>query len=151
VVLKSKHKGVRGKLNSRWNSLLLPLTHRKLLSKAITLENDLRGTLRSFGLKVGIAGSVKVRGTEQGLVENLSDLAVLIFPCPTFPNLLHCMSPLLAQSAHSPGDSYRRSGRIFLSESELALRSDSFTFMTSSSPIKGFLTIRASSISARTA
>ena len=98
MVLKSKHKGVRGKLNSRWNSLLLPLTYRKLLSKAIPLENDLRGTLRNFGLKVGIAGSAKVRGTEQGLVENLSDLAVLIFPCPTFPNLLHCMSPLLALS-----------------------------------------------------
>jgi hypothetical protein len=101
VVLKSKHKGVRGKLNSRWNSLLLPLTHRKLLSKAIPLENDLHGTLRNFGLKVGIAGSMKGRGTEQGLVENLSDLAVLIFPCPTFPNLLHCMSPLLALSCRA--------------------------------------------------
>jgi len=56
---------VRGKLNLRRSSLLLPLTHRKLLPKAITLENDLRGTLRNFGLKVGIAGSVKVRGAEQ--------------------------------------------------------------------------------------
>ena len=36
------------------------LTHRKLLqSKAIAIENDLRGTLRNFGLKVGIAGKVK--------------------------------------------------------------------------------------------
>ncbi|HEY8273524.1 MAG TPA: transposase, partial [Pseudolabrys sp.] len=33
------------------------LTHRKLLqSKAIAIENDLRGTLRNFGLKVGVVG-----------------------------------------------------------------------------------------------
>jgi transposase len=31
------------------------LTHRKLLqSKAIAVENDLRATLRNFGLKVGM-------------------------------------------------------------------------------------------------
>jgi hypothetical protein len=35
------------------------LTHRQLLlSKAIALENDLRGTLRNFGLKVGMVGKV---------------------------------------------------------------------------------------------
>ena len=34
------------------------LTHRKLLqSKAITIDNDLRGTLRNFGLKVGITAT----------------------------------------------------------------------------------------------
>src|SRR5450759_5368740 len=36
------------------------LTHRKLLqSKAIAIDNDLRGTLRNFGLKVGMVGKVK--------------------------------------------------------------------------------------------
>jgi hypothetical protein len=35
---------VRGKLNLCWNSLLLLLTPRKLLSKAIPIDNDLRGT-----------------------------------------------------------------------------------------------------------
>ena len=36
------------------------LTHRKLLqSKAIAIENDLRATLRNFGLKVGMIGTVK--------------------------------------------------------------------------------------------
>ena len=36
------------------------LTHRKLLqSKAIAIENDLRGTLRNFGLKVGIVGTAR--------------------------------------------------------------------------------------------
>ena len=41
------------------------LTHRKLLqSKAIAIENDLRGTLRNFGLKVGMVG--KARFTSSG-------------------------------------------------------------------------------------
>ena len=36
------------------------LTHRKLLqSKAIAIANDLRATLRNFGLKVGVVGAVK--------------------------------------------------------------------------------------------
>jgi Transposase len=35
------------------------LTHRKLLqSKAIAIENDLRATLRNFGLKVGMIGTL---------------------------------------------------------------------------------------------
>jgi hypothetical protein len=34
--------------------------HRKLLqSKAIAIENDLRATLRNFGLKVGMVGAVR--------------------------------------------------------------------------------------------
>ena len=38
----------------RSQKLRLLLTHRKLLpSKAIAIENDLRATLRNFGLKVG--------------------------------------------------------------------------------------------------
>ena len=37
------------------------LTHRKLIqSKAIAIENDLRATLRNFGLKVGVVGTVKL-------------------------------------------------------------------------------------------
>jgi len=40
----------------RSQKLRMLLTHRKLLqSKAIAIENDLRGTLRNFGLKVGSA------------------------------------------------------------------------------------------------
>src|SRR5512143_2762269 len=51
--------------------LRMPLTHRKLLqSKAIAIENDLRGTLRNFGLEVRI----------KELVENLPDLATLVEP-----------------------------------------------------------------------
>jgi transposase len=50
----------------RSQKLRMMLTHRKLLqSKAIAIENDLRGTLRNFGLKVGVVGKVKVRGPHQ--------------------------------------------------------------------------------------
>ena len=51
------------------------LTHRKLLqSKAIAVENDLRGTLRNFGLKVGMVGTVKFEARIKALVENLARL-----------------------------------------------------------------------------
>ena len=41
----------------RSQKLRMLLTHRKLLqSKAIAIENDLRGTLRNFGLKVSASG-----------------------------------------------------------------------------------------------
>jgi len=55
------------------------LTHRKLLqSKAIAIENDLRGTLRNFGLKVGMVGKVKFEARIKELVENFPDLAVRV-------------------------------------------------------------------------
>jgi Transposase IS116/IS110/IS902 family len=57
------------------------LTHCKLLqSKAIAIDNDLRGTLRNFGLKVGIAGKVKFEARIKELVENFPDLAALVEP-----------------------------------------------------------------------
>src|SRR6202166_1274635 len=63
----------------RSQKLRMLLTHRKLLqSKAIA--NDLRGTLRNFGLKVGMVGTVKFEARIQELVENLPDLAVLVEP-----------------------------------------------------------------------
>lgn len=63
----------------RSQKLRMLLTHRKLLqSKAI--DNDLRGTLRNFGLKVGVVGTVKFEARVTELVENLPDLAVLVEP-----------------------------------------------------------------------
>jgi transposase len=57
------------------------LTHRRLLqSKAIAIENDLRGTLRNFGPKVGITGKVKFEARIKERVENFPDLAVLVEP-----------------------------------------------------------------------
>src|SRR6202048_2270109 len=65
----------------RSQKLRMLLTHRKLLqSKAIAIENDLRATLRNFGLKVGVVGTVKFEGRIKELVENLPDLAVLVEP-----------------------------------------------------------------------
>ena len=55
----------------RSQKLRMLLTHRKLLqSKAIAVENDLRGTLRNFGLKVGMVGKVKFEARIKELVEN---------------------------------------------------------------------------------
>ena len=57
------------------------LTHRKLLqSKAIAIDNDLRGTLRNFGLKVGVVGKVKFEGRIRELVVNFPDIAALVEP-----------------------------------------------------------------------
>ena len=61
--------------------LRMLLTHRKLLqSKAIAIENDLRGTLRNFGLKVGVVGAAKFEARIKQLVDNLPDLALLVEP-----------------------------------------------------------------------
>src|SRR5258705_6880377 len=65
----------------RSQKLRVLLTHRKLLqSKAIAIENDLRGTLRNFGLKLGMLGRVKFEARIKELVENLPDLAELVEP-----------------------------------------------------------------------
>lgn len=65
----------------RSQKLRMLLTHRKLLqSKAIAIENDLRGTLRNFGLKVGVVGAVKFEARIRELVETFPDLTVLIEP-----------------------------------------------------------------------
>src|ERR1700758_5344640 len=65
----------------RSQKLRMLLTHRKLLqSKAIAIDNDLRGALRNFGLKVGMVGTVRFEARIRKLVEDLPDLAVLVEP-----------------------------------------------------------------------
>jgi transposase len=65
----------------RSQKLRMLLTHRKLLqSKAIAIENDLRGTLRNFGLKVGVAGAVKFETRIKELVADIPDLAGMVEP-----------------------------------------------------------------------
>jgi len=60
------------------------LTARKLLQeKAIAIENDIRGLLRNYGLKVGVVGSISFDARIRTLVEGL-------------PDLLEIMTPLLA-------------------------------------------------------
>ena len=46
----------------------------------LPLDNVLRCTLRNFGLKVGMVGTVKFEARIKELVENLPDLAVLVEP-----------------------------------------------------------------------
>jgi len=74
----------------RSQKLRMLLTHRKLLqSKAIAIENDLRATLRNFGLKVGVVGATKFEVRIKELVENLPDLAVLVEPLLIVRRVLH--------------------------------------------------------------
>lgn len=58
------------------------LTARKLLQeKAIAIENDIRGLLRNFGLKVGLVGKVKLEERINELVENRPELREIMQPC----------------------------------------------------------------------
>jgi transposase len=64
----------------RSQKLRMLLTHRKLLqSKAIAVENDLRGTLRNPASRWH-GGDGEVRGADQGARENIPDLAALVEP-----------------------------------------------------------------------
>ena len=55
------------------------LTSRQLLqAKALDIENDLRGTLRNFGLKVGMVGTVKFEARILELVADHPDLAAVV-------------------------------------------------------------------------
>src|SRR3954464_14947148 len=57
------------------------LTSRRLLqAKAIDIENDLRGTLRNFGLKVGMVGTAKFEARIRELVADHPDLAAIVEP-----------------------------------------------------------------------
>jgi transposase len=65
----------------RSQKLRMLLTHRKLLqSKAIAIDNDLRGTLRNFGLKVGAVGTAKFEARIRELLDDVPDLAELVEP-----------------------------------------------------------------------
>jgi transposase len=65
------------------------LTSRQLLqAKACDIENDLRGTLRNFGLKVGIVGAVKFEERIRELVADHSDLAMIVEPLLTARRVL---------------------------------------------------------------
>jgi transposase len=84
----------------RSQKLRMLLTHRKLLqSKAIAIDNDLRGTLRNFGLKVGMVGNAKFEARIKELVENQPDLAVLVEPPLIVRRVLREQIVIL----HSPG------------------------------------------------
>src|ERR671910_600157 len=57
------------------------LTARKLLpEKALAVENDIRGLLRNFGLKVGAVGAVRFEVRIHELIESMPDLIEVIQP-----------------------------------------------------------------------
>jgi transposase len=57
------------------------LTARKLLQeKAIAIENDIRGLLRNFGLKVGIVGTVGFDDRIRELVDDMPDFGEIMEP-----------------------------------------------------------------------
>jgi transposase len=57
------------------------LTARKLLQeKALAVENDIRGLLRNFGLKVGAVGAVRFEARIHELIESMPDLIEVIQP-----------------------------------------------------------------------
>jgi transposase len=57
------------------------LSSRQLLqAKALDIENDLRGTLRNFGLKVGMVGTAKFEARIHELVADHPDLAAIVEP-----------------------------------------------------------------------
>ena len=57
------------------------LTARKLLQeKAIAIENDIRGLLRNFGLKVGIVGTIGFDDRIRELIDGMPDLGEIMMP-----------------------------------------------------------------------
>lgn len=57
------------------------LTARKLLQeKAVAIENDIRGLLRNFGLKVGIVGTVGFEERIRELIDGMADLIAIMEP-----------------------------------------------------------------------
>src|SRR5438132_5503823 len=57
------------------------LTARQLLkAKAIDIESDLRGTLRNFGLKVGVVGEAKFEARIRELIKDDPDLTEIVEP-----------------------------------------------------------------------
>jgi transposase len=64
----------------RSQKLRMLLTYRKLLQSKAIADNNLRGTLRNFGLKVGLVGTVRFEARIKELAENLPDLAALVEP-----------------------------------------------------------------------
>jgi transposase len=57
------------------------LTARRLLkAKALDIENDLRGTLRNFGFKVGMVGTVQFEARIRELIADHADLLAIVEP-----------------------------------------------------------------------
>ena len=105
----------------RSQKLRMLLTHRKLLqSKAIAIENDLRATLRNFGLKVGAVGTVKrtsLNSRPPSLIEDIASVEIHMISPFLKPNRSVVRSPVgewLYETKHfgpkNKSHSYMRAG-----------------------------------------
>jgi transposase len=54
---------------------VLPTCRKLLRTKAIAIQSNLLGSLRNFGLRVGVVGAAKFEARIRELGENLPDLA----------------------------------------------------------------------------
>ena len=58
--------------------LMLQTSRKFLQTKAIDIDNDLRGTLRNFDLKLGAVGKIGFEGRIRSIVEGYPDLAAIV-------------------------------------------------------------------------
>jgi transposase len=81
-------KPVHGKTLASQEQRML-LTARKLVQrKMLDVESDLRGTLRNFGLKVGVISTGKFEARINELVEGLPRLAAIVTPLLTIRRVM---------------------------------------------------------------
>src|SRR5829696_1094755 len=68
------------------------LTSRKLVQrKLMDIESDMRGTLRNFGLKVGVVSSIRYEARIRDLVEGFPRLAAIIEPLLTVRRVMRSL------------------------------------------------------------
>src|SRR6266540_2809362 len=76
--------GIEKYLSSGMIRGVVPFTPRsscgRSARRSLDIENDLRGTLRNFGLKVGMVGTVKFEARIRELVADHPDLAAIVEP-----------------------------------------------------------------------
>src|SRR5947199_95209 len=74
------YRPVQGKTLASQKRRMLLSSRQLLQAKALDIENELRGTLRNFGLKVGMVGTVKFEARIRELVADHPDLAAIVEP-----------------------------------------------------------------------
>ena len=79
------------------------LTSRKLVQrKLIDIESDMRGTLRNFGLKVGVVSTIGYEARIRHLVEGFSRLAAIVEPLLTVRRVMRQQLATLHKMLRKP-------------------------------------------------
>src|SRR6202035_447994 len=83
------------------------LTSRKLIQhKLLDIECDMRGTLRNFGLKVGIISTAGYDARIRYLVESFPQLAAIVEPLLTVRRVMRQLQLRPSNNSRSIGRSY---------------------------------------------